>query len=127
VVGHNLNWSKSVTATLEIMTSLQQSIKNTFCFKRPDLLTQSQILKVIDLPKLKNLMHVNIVVGGDHGGGKVRMTLKVNFHLQDKSAVAFLTQITSVSFSKDDTEILKETVLEPIGRRLWLIAEGGDL
>ncbi len=75
---------------------------------------------MIDLSKLKNLMHVNIVVGG-----KVRMKLKVNFHLQDKSAVAFLTQNTSVSFSKDDTEILKETVLEPIGRRLWLIAEGG--
>jgi hypothetical protein len=95
-----------------------------FWFKRPDQLLQSQLPKLIDISKLKDLMHVDIIVGGDHGVGKFRMTLKVNFCLQDTSTVSFLTQTASVLFSKDDTEILKETVLKPIGIGLWLIAEG---
>jgi hypothetical protein len=42
------------------------------------------------------------------------MMLKVNFFLQDESIVSFLTQIISVSFSKDITDILKESVQEPV-------------
>jgi hypothetical protein len=53
------------------------------------------------------------------------MTLKVNFCLQYKSTESFLTQIASVPFSKDDTEILKEAFLKSIGIRLQLIAEVG--
>ena len=79
-----------------------------FWFKRSDQLLQSQLPKLIDISKLKDLMHIDIIVGGDHGGGKFRMMLKVNFHLQDKSTVSFLTQIASVSFSKEGTEILNK-------------------
>jgi len=80
---------------------------------------------MIDVSKLRDVRQVDLIVGGDHGGGKFRMTLKVNFRLADKSTVSVLTQIASVSFSKDDTEILKATVLDPIGRGLHLITEGG--
>jgi hypothetical protein len=38
--------------------------------------------------------------------------------------VSYLTQIASISYSKDDTEILKLTVLKPTGEGLQLIAEG---
>jgi len=49
----------------------------------------------------------------------------VNVQLQDETTVSFLTQIASVSFSEDETQILKETILNPIGRGLQLIVEGG--
>ena len=96
-----------------------------FWYKSPDLLLQSQLSKMIDVSKLRDVRQVDLIVGGDHGGGKFRMTLKVNFCLADKSTVSVLTQIASVSFLKDDTEILKATVLDPIGRGLHLITEGG--
>ena len=72
-----------------------------FWLKRPDELLQKQLVNMIDTTKLKDLTKVDIiVVGGDHGGGKFRMTLKVNFHLRDDTTVSFLTQLASVSFVK---------------------------
>ena len=44
------------------------------------------------------------------------MTMKVNFRLPDKGTVSYLTQIASVSYSKDKTAILRETVLDPMGQ-----------
>jgi hypothetical protein len=106
-------------------TVLEDKTVVPFWYKRPDLLLQSQLSKMIDTSKLGNVRQVDLIVGGDHGGGKFRMTLKVNFRMEDKSTVSVLIQLASVSFSKDDTEILKATVLEPIGRGLQLITEGG--
>jgi len=94
-----------------------------FWYKSPDEVLQKQLPHMIDESKLKDLRKVDIVVGGDHGGGKFRMTLKVNFRLEDNSTVSYLTQVASVSFSKDETKILKETVLNPIGRGLQRIME----
>lgn len=94
-----------------------------FWYKSPDEVLQKQLPHMIDESKLKDLRKVDIVVGGDHGGGKFRMTLKVNFRLDDNSTVSYLTQVASVSFSKDETKILKETVLNPIGRGLQRIME----
>jgi len=96
-----------------------------FWYKRPDLLLQHQLKSMIDAEKLKLLQQLDIVTGGDHGGGKFWMTMKVNFRLSDKATVSYLTQIASISYSKDDTEILKLTVLKPTGEGLQLIAEGG--
>jgi predicted ATP-dependent serine protease len=82
-------------------------------------------------------MKVDIIIGGDHGGGKFRMSMKVNFHLAGKKTHSYLTQIAgkkthsyltqiaNVSFSKDKLEILKETVLDPIGVGLQLVVSGG--
>jgi hypothetical protein len=52
------------------------------------------------------------------------MTMKVYFRLPNKETVSYLTQIASISLSKDNIEILKETVLDPIGEGLWIIALG---
>jgi hypothetical protein len=38
---------------------------------------------MIDLSLLKGLIQVDITIGGDRGGGKFQMTMKVNFHLLD--------------------------------------------
>ena len=70
-------------------------------------------------------MKVDIIIGGDHGGGKFRMSMKVNFFLAAKKTHSYLTQIVSVSFSKDKLEILKETMLDPIGVGLQLVVLGG--
>jgi hypothetical protein len=36
---------------------------------------------MINLPLLPKLIKVDIIVGGDHGGGKFCMLMKVNFQL----------------------------------------------
>ncbi len=51
--------------------------------------------------------------------------MKVNFQLVEKKTHSYLTQIASMLFSKDNTEILKETVLNPIGEGLQLLISGG--
>jgi len=68
---------------------------------------------------------VDVVIRGDHGGGKFHMTMKVNFHLPGKQTVSYLTQIATVSYSKDNTDILRETVLDTIGECLRQISAGG--
>ncbi len=79
---------------------------------------------MIDLSLLPSLIKV-IIIGGDHGGGKFRMSMKVKFWSAEKKTHSHLTQIASVSFSKDKMEILKETVLVPIGEGLQLVMPGG--
>jgi len=96
-----------------------------FWYKRPDYYLQNQLKSMINPAMLKDLIRVDLVIGGDHGGGKFRVTMKVNFRLPDKGTVSYLTQIASVSYSKDKTAILRETVLDPIGEGLRQISEGG--
>jgi len=80
---------------------------------------------MIDQSLLKDMIKVDIVIGGDHSGGKFCMTMKVNFRLPEKKTVSYLTQIASVLYTKDKTEILRETVLHPIGEGLRQISLGG--
>jgi len=95
-----------------------------YWYKRPDQYLQERLTDMIDPALIRDLVRVDIVIGGDHGGGKFRMTMKVNFRLPNKETISYLTQIASVSFSKDNIEILKETVLDPIGEGLRIIALG---
>ncbi len=71
-----------------------------YWYKQPDLYLQKQLKSMIDLSLLPNLIKVDIIVGGDHGSGKFRMSMKVNFRLAEKKTHSYLTQIASVSFSK---------------------------
>jgi hypothetical protein len=66
-----------------------------------------------------------LTIGGDHGGGKFCMTLKVLFCFEHNPSISFLFQIGSVSHSKDDLIILSSTILQPNGEGIWLIVEGG--
>jgi hypothetical protein len=96
-----------------------------FWYKRPDIFLQKQLKNMIDLPLLPQLIKVDIIIGCDHGGGKFCMSMKVNFQLVEKKTYSYLMQIASMSYSKDNTEILKETVLNPIGEGLQLLISGG--
>ena len=66
-----------------------------------------------------------MTIGGDHGGGKFCMTLKVLFCFEHNPSISFLFQIGSVSHSKDDLTILSTAILQPIGEGIRLIVEGG--
>jgi len=66
---------------------------------------------IISKEQMEGLTHVDISVGGDHGGGKFLMTLKILFRFHESPTVSWLFQIASVCHSKDDTEILATTVL----------------
>ena len=88
---------------------------------------QNQINNIIKKEQLQGITRVDLTVGGDHGGGKFRMTLKILFRFQDSSAtISRLFQVANVSHSKDETRILKTTVLDPIGDSLRNICEGGQ-
>jgi hypothetical protein len=63
-------------------------------------------------------------VGGDHGGGKFRMTFKILLKFSSKASISSLYQNASVEHSKVETAILKETVLDPIGEGLKNIVCG---
>ncbi len=51
----------------------------SYWWKTPDELLQHQINDIISLQDLEGLQSVDIVTGGDHGGGQFRMLLKVLF------------------------------------------------
>jgi hypothetical protein len=96
-----------------------------FWYKEPDKMLQHQINNIIKKQQLSQLTHIDLSVGGDHGGGKFRMTLKVLFRFKEQATVSRLFQIASVSHSKDETDILQKTVLDPIGESLRRISQGG--
>ena len=86
---------------------------------------QHQIDNIIKKQQLQQLTRVDLSVGGDHGGGKFRMTLKILFQFNDRATISRLFQIASVSHSKDNTEIIQKSVLDPIGESLRRVSEGG--
>jgi hypothetical protein len=61
--------------------------------------------------QLEGLKRVDFCVGGDHGGGKFRMSLKVLLWFEGRETSSHLYQISSVSHSADDSKILTDTVL----------------
>ena len=92
--------------------------------KRPDEFIQKELCSMIDVTKLKDLTQLDIAIGGDHGGGKFRVGMKTNFHFFNNQTESYVCQLASVEFSKDDTKILKETVLDPTGEGLSIILDG---
>jgi len=97
-----------------------------YWYKLPHELIKHQINTMVKCHSdLDGLIHVDICVGGDHGGGKFRMSLKVLFRFHGKESISRLYQIASVSHPKDDSQLLNETVLKPIGESLKLIVDGG--
>jgi hypothetical protein len=52
-----------------------------YWYKRPDQYFQEHLTDMIDSSLIRDLVRVDIIIGGDHGGRKFRMTMKVNFRL----------------------------------------------
>jgi hypothetical protein len=97
-----------------------------YWYKLPHELIKHQVnIMVKCLSDLDGLIRVDICVGGDHGGGKFRMSLKVLFRFHGKESISRLYQIASVSHPKDESQLLNDTVLKPIGESLKLIVDGG--
>jgi hypothetical protein len=103
----DINFSSMVkTKVLEDKTIIP------YWYKWPDIYLQMQLKNMINLPLLPKLIKVDIIIGGDHGGGKFCMLIKVNLQLVEKKTYSYLRQIANSSFTKD---ILQETVLSPTG------------
>ena len=97
-----------------------------FWYKLPHKLIQHQSNTMIHQAELDGLIRLDICVGGDHGGGKFRMSLKLLFCFEAKNTISRLYQIASVSHPKDNSQLLNETVLQPIGESLQAINDGGS-
>jgi len=98
-----------------------------YWYKLPHLLIQDQINTIISNDvDLDGITRLDICVGGDHGGGKFRMSLKLLFRFNDRDTISWLYQIASVSHPQDNSQLLKDTVLQPIGESLKLIVDVGS-
>jgi hypothetical protein len=95
-----------------------------YWFKEPDKLISNQVDVMVKESQLEGLKRVNFCVGGDHGGGKFRMSLKVLLLFEGKEKISHLYQIASVSHSANDSKILTKTAFTPIGASLKNIIEG---
>ncbi len=94
--------------------------------KNPDELVRHQIKqKMITAQDLTEVQSVHFTVGGDHRGGKFRMTRKALFCISSKATIPRIFQIASFEYSKDSTPVLKSTVLDPIGESLKVTVKGG--
>jgi hypothetical protein len=58
---------------------LEDKTITAYWYKWPDIFLQKQLKNMIDLSLLPQLIKVIIIIGGDHGGGKFCMSMKVNF------------------------------------------------
>ena len=69
-------------------TTLPNKTIIDFWFKEPDKMLQHQINNIIKIEQLQQLTRVDLSVGGDHGGGKFRMTLKILFRFNDRATIS---------------------------------------
>jgi len=97
----------------------------TFWWKRPDELLQHQINYMFKVQDLELLESVDIATGGDHGGGRFRMLLKLLLRFgENKATIKKLFEIANVEHSKDDINVLKNTVLDKVVEGLRAINDG---
>jgi len=96
-----------------------------FWYKQPDLLLQHQIKEIISATDLEGIIGVDIACGGDHGGGRFRMLLKILLRFTNKPSISHNYEVANVSHSQDDIDILKKTVLDAVIGGLRVIANGG--
>jgi len=98
----------------------------SFWWKRPDELLQHQINYMLKVEDLDGLLSVDIATGGDHGGGRFRMLFKILLRFgENKPTIKKLFEVANVEHSKDDTTVLKDTVLNHIVDGLQVIKNGG--
>jgi len=83
-----------------------------YWYKSPDGLLKHQLKYMVTPWQLLDLHHIDLTIGGDHGGGKFCRTLKILFRFWSNPTTSCLFQIASVSHSKDELSILCSTVLE---------------
>jgi hypothetical protein len=114
-------WQNAMVLKLE----LEDRTIIDYWFKEPDKLISNQVDVMVKESQLEGLKRVDFCVGGDHGGGKFRRSLKVLLQFEGKETISHLHQIASVSHSANDSRILTKTVLTPIGASLKRIIEGG--
>jgi hypothetical protein len=83
-----------------------------FWFKQPDLLLQHQIDKIVNATDLEGIVSVDIATGGDHGGGRFRMLMKIVLRFTNTPPISRNYEVANVSHSQDNIEVLKITVLD---------------
>jgi hypothetical protein len=96
-----------------------------YWYKEPDKLISNQTDVMVKESQLEGVKRVDLCIGGDHGGGKFRMSLKVLLRFEEKETNSYLYQIASVTHPADDSKIHTDTVWTPIGASLKIIVEGG--
>jgi hypothetical protein len=78
---------------------------------------------MINYSELDGLNRLDICVGGDHGGREFRMSLKLLFRFNENKTISCFYQIASVLHPQDDSQLLNDTVLGPIGESLRIIID----
>lgn len=62
---------------------------------------------------------MDLAIGGDHGKGLLQ------YDGNDKASTSVLLQVGDINCQKDTSDILKETIMDPIGESMkWIIMSG---
>jgi hypothetical protein len=83
---------------------------------------------LFDKEDLDDFKMVNCTVRGDHGGGKMRVILKIilRYHSSIESR-SKMFQIATIDCPMDKSKILENSIIKPIGEVLKKMKQGGRL
>jgi hypothetical protein len=96
-----------------------------FWYKSPDLLLKHQINELISATDVDGIERVDIATGGNHGGGRFWMALKLLIQFAGKPTISIMFEIANALHSSNDIEVMKDTVLDKIIMGYRNIHEGG--
>ena len=78
------------------------------------------------MEKVQDIECIDCTLGGDHGKSGFRMILKLILRCSNNKPPFYkLFLIACVDYSKDDIDVLCQTVSDPIGASLKQMMEGG--
>jgi hypothetical protein len=65
---------------------------------------------------LNGVSGIDITIGGDHGKGRFWMLKLAVRYLTSKKPFLEIFQVANIDYGKDDITVIKDTVLNPIGK-----------
>lgn len=104
------------TPITEVVTYDYQSLVDVFKYVTAQLLMEKD-------GSAKRVKKVCIVLGGDHGIGAFRLTVRILIELDDGEVLKDEIGISTVFCKKDSSDVLKNTILERLTADMRLITE----
>ena len=106
---------------------LPDKIQCHFWYKEAYNFLKHQLKHILFPSDINGVQGIDFVVGSDHSKGKFWMMMKMfPCYGGNREAKSFLFQKAEIDYPKDMTELLKNTVMAPLGTSLKWIKDGGQ-
>ena len=96
------------------------------CYKKSDCIITFELSRQMCEEANKNelIMSIGLVIGGYHGNGAFRASIKLNAKCIPERNTTMISRIVKLHCKKENGEITGNTVMEPIGNRPKNISAG---